>query len=705
MEKVRLEVSGMNCTACSVSVEKKILEAGAIEVHVDFTSGEASFMRPEGISTDLIVRGIESLGYMVPGYHRRRGIFLPDYDGYFLVGCSLLTFPLLMHMFVDSALLMNPFFQFAICLPVFVFGLLRFGKGALNSTLALAPNMDVLILTGASAAFFYSLLSWIWFASGSHPVFYFETTASVITLVLLGNFLEHRTIRETTTALRELVAMRPTRAKRVSLQFGEEVTTVVEAKEIVPGDLIVVVSGEQIAADGRVLRGSGLCDESLISGESLPSEKFEGSQVFGGTHLEQGTLLIRVEKSGNASILDTIIEQVKQAQREKPSIQKLGDRISQVFVPVVILLSLLTFLIAHFFFGVETGQALMSAIAVLVISCPCALGLATPTAVMAGIGRATRAGILIRGGQTLEQLSEIKIVVFDKTGTLTDGQFSMDEIIPTGHLGIEEIQAIVGRMERHSDHPIARSVSSWYDLPCQYVFEQVSEQRGFGLTAIDQYGHSWMLGSSRSMHHIDLKGLSTCDLFLSCDNHLIAAMRISDRLRPGAEELMKKLREQGKHVVMISGDRELRCSEVASRLGIKEFYSDKLPHEKTELLKHLRIKGKLAMVGDGINDAPALAVADVGISLSGATEIAIKTSQVVLMQQGNLNLLEKVFSISKASMQTIRQNLFFSFFYNVLAIPVAAAGFLSPVIGALAMALSDVVVVGNSIRLKFRSLP
>lgn len=697
-------MSGMHCTACAVSVEKKILESGGGSIHVNFTTGEATFDKPDDIPLQQIMKGIESLGYRVVGSNSVKGFTLVGKDGWLLVISAILTMPLLLHMFVDNALLMHPLFQFSLSLPVFVLGIFRFGRSAWSSLRLLAPNMDVLIMTGAMASFVYSVLSWKFFPYNQHPVLYFETTASIITLVLLGNYLEHRTVKETTTALRELVAMKPSKAKRISLHLGEQLTTEIDIREVVVGDLLAVLTGDQIAADGVVVGGSGLCDESLVNGESVPVEKSEGSMVYGGTHLEHGNLTIRVEKSGNTMLLNQIIEQVKDAQRHKPSIQKLGDKVSHVFVPVVMLISLLTFFVSYFFFSVESGKALMSAIAVLVISCPCALGLATPTAVMAGIGRATRSGMLIRGGQTLEVLSEVKTVVFDKTGTLTDGRFSIHEIHVNEKFRIDEVKAIVGRLEQYSNHPIARSVAGWERLSCSYTFDHVTEMKGYGLKAVDQNNNTWILGSLKFMGDIPIEGFETFDLFLTCNEQMVAAMCISDQVRSGAAALVRQLELSGKRMVMISGDREHRCAEVAALLGIKEYYYGKLPDEKTAILAELRKYGKVAMVGDGINDAPALASADVGISLSGATDVAIKSAQVVLMQQGNIALLEKVFSISDLTMRTIRQNLFFSFFYNVLAIPIAAAGFLSPVIGTLAMALSDVVVVGNSIRLKFRSV-
>ncbi len=695
----------MNCTACATSVERKIKEFGGSSVHVNFTTGEAWFDKPEEVPVAAIVKGIESLGYVVEGQSKTSADRLIDKDWFLLLISALFTFPLLMHMFVHHELLMDPWFQLCLSTPVFLIGIYKFGKSAISSIRSLAPNMDVLIMTGSTSAYLYSLLSWKVFTFSNSPELYFETTASIITLVLLGNFLEHRTVRETTTALRELVAMKPSRARRMSLQFGEEVVQEIEISEVIPGDLLSVITGDKIPADGLVVRGSGLCNESMITGESMPAEKLEGSMVFGGTHLEEGSLLIRVQKAGSETLLGQIIDQVKQAQGEKPSIQKLGDRVSHVFVPIVMLISLLTFLLGYFFFDVRAGKALMSAIAVLVISCPCAMGLATPTAVMAGIGRATRAGILIRGGQTLENLSEVEYVVFDKTGTLTDGKFSIQQIHVQPGFDAEEIKAMIGRMEAHSNHPIARSVAGWERLPCNFIFKEVQELKGYGIRAVDSQNQVWMLGSNKTLSANAIHGFEGFDLFLTCNDHLAAAMMIGDQLRPESSSVIRYLKSNGKKVVLLSGDRASKCEDVASKLGITEVYSEKLPHEKTEFIKKLSHSHKVVMVGDGINDAPALASAQVGISLSGATDVAIKSAQVVLMQQGNMELMIQAFKISDVTMRTIKQNLFFSFFYNVIAIPIAAAGLLSPIIGALAMALSDVVVVGNSIRLKFRSLP
>ena len=705
-EKVSLSIEGMNCTACAVSVSKRLIAAGAGNVDVNFTTGEARFTLPDAVKIETLVEGVEELGYRVVGAEGKSKTAWYHSVLLRLIFCAVLSLPFWIDMVVTIPVLHNGLVQMALCIPVFLIGLLQFGKSAWSSLRNGSPNMDVLIMTGASAAFVYSLFLLYFSPGGFHQHLYFETTSSVITLVMLGNYLEHQTVRQTTTALRDLAALQPKTAVRVSLQFGKEEYKEIQVDEIQVHDLLYVATGSKIAADGEVVQGEGFTDDSFITGESTPDEKSAGKKVFAGSILKEGSLLMKVEKDPSISTLSQIIELVKSAQKDKPKVQKLADRISAVFVTAVIAIAFITFLVSYFFLEIEARAALLNAIAVLVISCPCALGLATPTAVMAGVGRATGMGVLMKSGAVLESFSEIKYLIFDKTGTLTTGKFSLGEIRQEGDLTREQLQALLKDMGKVSSHPISKSLSGYSGPGINpYFFTEIKEVKGRGIQAVIYEGNSLFLGSAAWLKETTGQAAPEgFDLFLFGPEKLVASLQIRDELKEGVKEVIQWFQKQGVHTVLLSGDRKVKCQLIADEVGIKEVYAAVLPEGKLEVIRAFKKKGKVAMVGDGINDAPALASADIGISVGEGSAAAIESSQIVILANAGLMPLKTAYLISKKSLLTIKQNLFFSFLYNVIAIPVAAAGFLSPMIAAAAMAMSDVVVVGNSIRLKFRKL-
>jgi Cu+-exporting ATPase len=437
----------------------------------------------------------------------------------------------------------------------------------------------------------------------------------------------------------------------------------------------------------------------MITGESESILKSNAENVIGGTILIDGNIKMEAQKVGEDTVLSHIIKLVKQAQNNKPNIQRLGDKVSSIFVPVVLIISLLTFVISHYLFDISTSDAVMRSIAVLVISCPCAMGLATPTAVMVGLGRAAKMGILIKGGNTLEEFAKIKHIVFDKTGTLTSGEFKIDEI------NCEESQKntivnLLYSLEIHSSHPIAKSIIKSLENKASLLdISDLKEIKGMGIEA-KWKDDSYKLGSGKFVNHSD----ENYQLFLFKNDSLIASIKCSDEQKENLSDTIQNLKNVGLTTTILSGDKQKKCEELGQSIGIDTVYGEQLPHEKLEKIEQLNKEGLSAMVGDGINDAPALAKAHVGISLGGSTEVAIESAQIVVLNTSNLKQIEQAYKISQHTLLTIKQNLFWAFSYNIVAIPIAALGFLNPMWGALFMAFSDVIVIGNSLRLKKKKI-
>jgi Cu+-exporting ATPase len=705
IEKTILDIEGMDCSSCALSIEKKLNERGLKNVSVSFPNAEAVFTNDSNLSLSGIVTDIESLGYkVILDQNKGNKVWYQTTAGRFY-----LTLPfsalLLLHMVFPDSFLGNHWVQFFLCLPVFIIGWISFGKSSIASTLNGTPNMDVLILLGSSAAFVYSLLGML-LMPHSHQMLFFETTSTIITLVLLGNLIEQRTVQQTTTAIKDLAQLQPQTAQKVFLFLGEEKTESINFKEIKPGDILLVNTGDKIPADGEIIWGQGTVNESMITGETMPVERIIQGKVLAGTILEQGTFKMRVTKSNEDSALAHIIALVKEAQRNKPEIQKLGDKVSNIFVPTVVIISIITFLVTYFVIEKTFANSLINAIAVLVISCPCAMGLATPTAVMAGLGRASKNGMLIKGATTMETLSKAKIIFFDKTGTLTKGNFVIENLKIQGQLTMQEVKDLIFSIESHSSHPIAKALchNLKHETKAKKLTE-IIEHKGLGLEAKDELGNTYLLGSKSLLHDHNIEIADpNFDIYLCVNNKLNAAFKIADEVKEDAKLLIQKLKALNFEVVMLSGDKKEKCASVAAALGIQKVFSEQLPAQKLEILRNYGSKQTTVMVGDGINDAPALSAAHVGISLSSASEAAINAAQILLIKPHQMMDVFEVIKLSKATMQTIKQNLFWAFLYNIIAIPIAAAGFLSPMIGALSMAFSDVIVVGNSIRLKFRKV-
>ena len=692
-----LPVKGMSCSNCALSVESYLKSQGLKSVAVDLGGEEVTFEEVLADQIPELVKGIKRLGFEVPvESSTSKNIFSLETKCWVSV---VFTIPLILHMFIPWHVLHNPWIQLILATPVFLIGMEHFGKKAIASLRAGIPNMDVLISLGAIAAFSYSLYGTL-MAKGPDFLFY-ETAASIITIVLIGNILEHRSVQKTTSAIRALSSLSPSKAHRW-LNWGESNDIEeIEVGELRKGDIIQIRSGDRIPLDGELVEGSGLVDESMISGESEVIEKQMGEILIGGTLLVDGLVSMRITKLGDETVLSQIIQLVKRAQADKPDAQLLADRISKFFVPAVIFIALITFIFSAYIFNLSIQQSLIHAVAVLVISCPCAMGLATPTAVVVGIGRASRNGILVKGGKTLETFSNIQRVVFDKTGTLTTGEYSLKELKGSPDC-LMQYKEVLNKMAMASSHPksafllkqLGQGIS-----PNEWELE-IWEERGKGMIATDQEGNKYKLGSHRFLKE---ETSSPDDLYFLVNDELICSFLLEDSIVEGARETIDFLHSRGIETVLLSGDKKDNCLTTGQQLGIKTILYEQLPADKLRFIEDFIEKGPTAMVGDGINDAPAMSRANLAISVSGATEIAQQAADIILLKDG-VKSIPELFRIGQHTVMTIRQNLFWAFFYNVLAIPFAALGFLSPMIAAFTMAISDVIVIGNSLRLRAKKL-
>jgi Cu+-exporting ATPase len=697
IKRIEFKVEGMDCTNCALGIRKQLEKDGFQNVDVNFATAEVSFAHVDKTLQQRAKDRIRSMGYSVVEEDGNQGKTFFTIETKFFISLAF-TVPLLVSMLIPYHLFHDPYFQLLLTIPVFSVGAWHFGRSAFQSLKAGVPNMDVLIIIGATAAFAYSLYGTM--NNLGHDFQFYETAASIITIVLFGNLLEHRSVKRTTSAIDDLVKLQKIKARKISFLNNVEVINEIEASQILNGDKLLINTGDKIPTDGNIYWGHGSIDESMISGESVPVDKSENAHVIGGTILVNGSVKIIATAIGKETVLSQIIEMVKQAQQDKPRMQNLADKISAVFVPLVVGIAIVTFLISYFISDISFQSALMHSIAVLVIACPCALGLAIPTAVVVGIGRVAKNGILIKGGSTLEEFAEIKRIVFDKTGTLTTGNFEVKKLVVIG-VSEEKVKSILYSLEKHSSHPIAKSIVAAYEGFPLKNFVQVKELKGLGMEAADEDGNSFKAGSFAIT-----EGQTTDDshtVYLLENNKLIAWLDVEDEIKPDAKETIEFMRSHGIRTVLLSGDRKNKCEYLAKEIGIEEIYYEKLPEEKLKIIEEFTRSGNTAMVGDGINDAPALAKATVGISLSNATQVAIKSAQVILLK-GNLSLLPKAWSISKITLVTIKQNLFWAFFYNIITIPIAAVGLLNPMVAAATMAFSDIFVVLNSLRLRSKKI-
>ncbi|MBO9200353.1 MULTISPECIES: heavy metal translocating P-type ATPase [Niastella] len=700
MNKVNWKVDGMTCSNCALTVQQYLTSEGLENVKVNLMGGEVSFDITENNEQKLI-KGIESLGYTVqndnlPGAKKRKRLFTSHKQRFLF--CLIFTLPLMLHM-LDKWLhlhwLMNPWVQLGLCLPVYIVGMDFFARSAIKSIRNRMPNMNVLVTIGATAAFAYSLTGAL--LNLGPQYLFFETTASIITLVFLGNFLEDASIQSTQRALNSLAKSQKMVANMIAFDENhQEIIFPMENTQLRVGDLVLIKSGEQVPVDCKILSGEATVNESIITGESLPLHKKGKDKLIGGSIVIDGIVRAQVTAEAKDSVLSNIINLVKQAQSEKPPVQQLADKISAIFVPLVLAIAVVAF-IANYLLLHDFTIALMRSIAILVIACPCAMGLATPAAIAVGLGRAAKNGVLFRNAKSLELFRSIKQVVFDKTGTLTTGRFELSDYkVETDVLSIEEFKHIAFSLEKYSNHPIAQCITLSWKQKNAIRWTKIEEKKGVGMIATTANGDQYIAGSFETAMAVTTD--DTHNVYIIRNGQLLGWIDVRDEVRAEAISIVQYLRHRNIRTILLSGDRLPKCRQLANLLGIDEVIAEKKPEEKMAVIEDLTLQGPTAMVGDGINDAPALAKATIGISLSEASQIAVQTADVVLMNSGIKNL-PLALGLGRHTFLTIKQNLFWAFIYNIIAIPVAGFGLLTPTFGALIMGLSDVVLAVNSVRL------
>jgi Cu+-exporting ATPase len=728
-EVIDFQISGMTCAACSARIEKGLNKLPGIAkatVNLAMETAHVEYI-PALVSVNEMVNKVEKLGYKAEpkqehkdkADYRKKDIKKQKLK---LLISAILSLPLLWAMVSHFSftsfiwlpeLFMNPWFQLALATPVqFIIGK-QFYVGAYKALRNGSANMDVLVALGTSAAYFYSVYLTIKSlnSGGHHQVeMYYETSAVLITLILLGKLFEALAKGRSSEAIKTLMGLQAKTA--LVIRQGQEVNVPVE--EVTVGDVIVVKPGEKIPVDGIVIEGLSAVDESMLTGESIPVEKRAGDKAIGATINKYGVLNIQATKVGKETALAQIIKVVEEAQGSKAPIQRVADVISGIFVPIVVGIAIVTFCIWYFAF--EPGSfasALEKAIAVLVIACPCALGLATPTSIMAGSGRAAELGVLFKGGEHLEATHRLDVVILDKTGTVTKGKPELTDILLGD--GVEENSFLrwVGAAEKNSEHPLAEAIvagirGKGVHFPIADSFEAIP---GYGIRAVVE-GREILVGTRKLLAKYQISAqtaLETMNQFeesgktamlVAVDGSYAGMVAVADTIKESSAEAVKRLRELGIDVIMITGDNERTAKAIAKQAGIDNVLAEILPEGKAAEVKKIQDSGKkAAMVGDGINDAPALATAHIGMAMGTGTDIAMEAADVTLMR-GELTSIPDAILMSKRTMTNIKQNLFWALAYNVIGIPIAALGFLAPWLAGAAMALSSVSVVLNALRLQ-----
>ncbi|WP_053363679.1 heavy metal translocating P-type ATPase [Bacillus sp. FJAT-27251] len=729
-EKAEFDITGMTCAACSARIEKGLNKLeGVSNASVNLALEKAAVeFNPTVLSKKDIINKVEKLGYgamakeeenqQEAADHRQQEI--ERQTGKFIFS-AILSLPLLWAMVGHFSftqfiyvpdMFMNPWVQLALATPVqFIIGK-QFYTGAYKALKNGSANMDVLVALGTSAAYFYSLyLSFASIGSNAHMVeLYYETSAILITLILLGKLFEAKAKGRSSEAIKKLMGLQAKTAMIERNGIEQEVSL----EEVTVGDIIHVKPGEKIPVDGVIAEGQSAIDESMLTGESVPVDKKSGDEVIGSTINKNGFLKIEATKVGRDTALAQIIKVVEEAQGSKAPIQRLADQISGVFVPIVVGIAIITFLVWYLMVVPgDFAEALEKMIAVLVIACPCALGLATPTSIMAGSGRSAEYGILFKGGEHLEMTHRIQAVILDKTGTVTNGKPVLTDVDVADFYKEEEFLALVGSAEKQSEHPLAEAIVSGIrekgiSLQEANSFEAIP---GFGIKA-NVNDKEMLVGTRKLMkkHQVEVSAaMGKMDaleregktaMLVAIDGQYAGMVAVADTIKETSKAAVKRLKSMGLDVIMITGDNQQTANAIAAEVGIDHVIAEVLPEGKADEVKKLQAEGKkVAMVGDGINDAPALAVADIGMAIGTGTDVAMEAADITLIR-GDLNSIADAIFMSKLTIRNIRQNLFWAFAYNSLGIPVAALGFLAPWLAGAAMAFSSVSVVLNALRLQ-----
>lgn len=725
MKKITMPISGMHCASCAQNIENTLKKLNGVKIaSVNFATEKSVVDYDESITTENeIENAIEQLGYTIIKNISEEGAVDREKEArekenkslkiafivslIFAIPVFILSFPEIFKIILPY----NNLILLALSTPVQFFVGYRFYKGAFFSLKAKTATMDTLIAVGTSAAYFYS--AFVTFNPAFGDFVYFDTSAVIITFIILGKWLESVTKGKASEAIKKLIGLQPKTA--FVIRKGKELE--IPIKDVVIGDIILVKPGQKIPVDGVVIDGFSSVDESMLTGESIPVEKKKGSLVIGATINKHGAFKFQATKIGSSTMLSQIVKLVEDAQGSKAPIQRIADKVSSYFVPTVIIIAILSSLI-WFLFGQDFNFALKIFISVLIIACPCALGLATPTAIMVGTGKGAENGILIKGAEALENAHKITTVVFDKTGTLTKGKPEVTDIIGGNEKEILKYAAIA---EKNSEHPLAEAIvnkakSEMISIPEPKSFQAVP---GYGIYA-KQGKDSILLGNRSMMKKYSIKFLSyetqmqklenegKTVMVVAVNKKIIGLIAVSDTLKDSSKEAVARLHRMGKEVYMITGDNKRAANAIARQAGIDYVIAEVLPKDKANEVEMLQQKGKfVAMVGDGINDAPALAKADIGIAISSGSDIALETGQIILMKNDIMDVANAI-DLSNYTIKKIKQNLFWAFAYNIVGIPVAAGvlypftGFLlNPLIAGAAMAFSSVSVVSNSLVMKF----
>ncbi len=730
MKKTNLQIAGMTCASCAVTINKSLSKSkGVKEANVNFSTSNASVLYDETlISEKKLITIVKNTGYKASPGSEEENIKkhelmqkeeIKTFKNKFILSLffAIPAFIIgMVFMWLDITIPYQDYILWFLATPVqFIVGW-SFYRGAWNALKNKTTNMDTLIAVGTSAAYFFSVYAILFNPELGQ---YFETSAILITLVIMGKFLEAIAKGKTSEAIKKLMGLSPKTA--TVIRNGKEIK--IKIDHVVEGDIILVKPGEKIPVDGKITDGSSSIDESMVTGESMPVEKKEGDIVTGATINKQGSFKFKATKVGENTTLSRIIKLIEEAQGKKAPIQRFADTISSYFVPIVIIIAILTFSSWLFLFEKDIKFALIAAVSVLVIACPCALGLATPTAIMVGTGKGAKKGILIKGGDALETAHKLNSIIFDKTGTITKGTPEVTDIVPINIKSENKLLQLAASIEKNSEHPLAEAIVK------KAKQNKLSLGNPKGFRAIPGHGikaklnkTQYYFGNSKLMidNKINIKKLKSkigpleeqgkTAMILSDSKKVIGIITVADTIKETSKAAVKKLQNMKISIYMITGDNKRTDNAIAKQAGINHVFAEVLPEDKAKYVKKLQKKGKVAMVGDGINDAPALAQADIGIAMGSGTDVAMETGNIVLMRNDLLDVPRSI-RLSKLTMSKIKQNMFWALFYNTLGIPLAAGALypftgwlLSPIIAGAAMAMSSVSVVSNSLLLKHKRL-